>query len=110
MSPPLATDAPAHKIKGGRWTVFKFFLISTAYTSVWMAVSSQLDYFRELYGPQILLQLNIAYYLPTGAWAGREARRQGGAGRMARAHSEPVKHCQPRPAVPDQPFHRPARP
>lgn len=55
-----------NKIKGGRWTVARFFLVSTAYTSAWLAVSSQLDYFKDLYGPQILLQLNIAYYLPTG--------------------------------------------
>uniref|UniRef100_A0A1D2AFS1 Equilibrative nucleoside transporter 4 n=1 Tax=Auxenochlorella protothecoides TaxID=3075 RepID=A0A1D2AFS1_AUXPR len=54
-----------NKIKGGRWTVARFFLVSTAYTSAWLAVSSQLDYFKDLYGPQILLQLNIAYYLPT---------------------------------------------
>lgn len=26
---------------------------------------SELDYFRTLFGPQILLQLNIAYYLPS---------------------------------------------
>lgn len=53
------------KVKGGKRTVIRFFLVSVAYTSVWIAVSSQLDYFKSLYGPEILLQLNIAYYLPT---------------------------------------------
>lgn len=39
--------------------------VSTAYTSTWLAVSSQLGNYRELYGPQVLLQLNIAYFLPS---------------------------------------------
>ena len=63
--PLLAGDNP-HKIKGGRWTVFRFFLVSTAYTSVWLAVSSQLGSYRELFGPQVLLQLNIACKLAGG--------------------------------------------
>ncbi len=45
--------------------MFRFFLVSTAYTSVWLAISSQLGNYRELFGPQILLQLNIAYFLPS---------------------------------------------
>lgn len=45
--------------------VFRFFLVSTAYTSVWLAVSSQLGSYREQFGPQVLLQLNIAYFLPS---------------------------------------------
>lgn len=61
----LAGTASRAKIKGGRWTVARFFMVSMAYTSAWLAVCSQLDYFRSLYGPQVLLQLNIAYYLPT---------------------------------------------
>ena len=55
----------AHKIKGGRWTVFRFFLVSLAFTSAWVAVSSQLAYYRRIHGPAVLLQLNIAYFLPS---------------------------------------------
>ncbi|KAL4457583.1 hypothetical protein ABPG75_012448 [Micractinium tetrahymenae] len=57
--------AGSHKIKGGRWTVFRFFLVSVAFTSAWVAVSSQLGYYRKLHGPAVLLQLNIAYFLPS---------------------------------------------
>jgi hypothetical protein len=32
---------------------------------VWLAVSSELGYYRHLYGPQVLLYLNIAYYAPS---------------------------------------------
>lgn len=72
--PPLHTSPPcsrlhaagaAHKIKGGRWTVFRFFLVSLAFTSAWVAVSSQLAYYRRIHGPAVLLQLNIAYFLPS---------------------------------------------
>eukprot|EP00887_Chlorella_sp_A99_P002817 scaffold6.g2817.t1 len=56
---------PAGSIKGGRWTVFRFVVLSVAYTSVWLAVSSQLGYYRKLHGPQVLLQLNLAYFLPS---------------------------------------------
>ena len=73
-----------------------------AYTSTWIAISSQLAYWRRLYGPQVLLQLNLAYYLPSipllavsaltdklltrklGAWP-RGAQGAGGEGALARA-------------------------
>jgi hypothetical protein len=32
---------------------------------VWLAVSSELGYYRSLYGPEVLLYLNIAYYAPS---------------------------------------------
>lgn len=78
-----------NKIKGGRWTVAKFFSISVtvllhdnavlksnkqkhaivvlqlAFTMVWMTIISQLGYYKLLYGPQVLLQMNIAYFLPS---------------------------------------------
>ncbi len=81
-----------NKIKGGRWTVAKFFSISVrecniagilhaitsiillhsmcsvlqlAFTMVWMTIISQLGYYKILYGPQVLLQMNIAYFLPS---------------------------------------------
>lgn len=87
-----------NKIKGGRWTVAKFFSISVSYaqpfagllimkiqchhsycvaftssriasqlafTMVWMLIISQLGYYKILYGPQVLLQMNIAYFLPS---------------------------------------------
>jgi hypothetical protein len=63
MSPPLPPNP--RKIKGGKWTVFRFFLVSVAFTSVWIAVSSNLTEYKQLYGPQVLLQLNIAYYVPS---------------------------------------------
>ncbi|KAL4440645.1 hypothetical protein ABPG77_000354 [Micractinium sp. CCAP 211/92] len=66
MAGGFAPAAPGvQKIKGGRWTVFRFFLVSVAFTSAWVAVSSQLGYYRKLHGPAVLLQLNIAYFLPS---------------------------------------------
>ncbi|KAK9829726.1 hypothetical protein WJX72_007534 [[Myrmecia] bisecta] len=41
-----------------------FFLVAVAYTSSWQAVSSLLAYFKSLYGPQVLLDLNTAWLLP----------------------------------------------
>ena len=32
---------------------------------VWMTIISQLGYYKILYGPQVLLQMNIAYFLPS---------------------------------------------
>ena len=60
------------KIKGGRWTVARFFLVSTAYTSVWLAVSSELGYYKNLHGPQVLLQVC------RGVWVCGEGRCRGG--------------------------------
>ena len=77
-----------NKIKGGKWTVAKFFSISVrptwcqarprqllaitvtfpvqlAFTMAWMTIISQLGYYKILYGPQVLLQMNIAYFLPS---------------------------------------------
>ncbi len=36
-----------------------------AYTVGWMTLSSELGYYKILYGPQVLLQMNIAYFLPS---------------------------------------------
>lgn len=36
-----------------------------AFTMVWMLIISQLGYYKILYGPQVLLQMNIAYFLPS---------------------------------------------
>lgn len=67
-APAPAAVGVAHlhhsKIKGGRWTVARFFLISCAYSSAWMAVASQMAYLRELHGPSVLLHLNVAYFVP----------------------------------------------
>ncbi len=54
-----------HKIKGGKWTVFRFFLVAIAHSVGWFTVSSLLGYYAKLYGPQILLLMNIFYYLPS---------------------------------------------
>ncbi|KAL6763078.1 hypothetical protein V8C86DRAFT_2507052 [Haematococcus lacustris] len=42
-----------------------FFLISVAYKLAWTAISSLLSQFSRDYGPQVLLQLNVAYFLPS---------------------------------------------
>lgn len=36
-----------------------------AYTVAWMLISSLLGWYRVLYGPQILLLMNLAYFLPS---------------------------------------------
>ena len=85
----FGSNTNPNKIKGGRWTVAKFFSISVslqfkgivtpmlqlltqanaalqlAFTMVWMTIISQLGYYKILYGPQVLLQMNIAYFLPS---------------------------------------------
>lgn len=78
---------PGTKIKGGKWTVVKFFFVSVrlvhplphphaapsldglrmvqmphlqvGYTCVWMAQCSELGFYRKLYGPSVLLKMNI---------------------------------------------------
>lgn len=59
------TANTTNKIKGGKWTVFKFAAVAVGYTIVWMALCSELNTFRELYGPSILLKMNFVYYLPS---------------------------------------------
>ena len=44
MAGVVAAAADARKIKGGRWTVARFFLVSVAFTSAWLAVSSQREW------------------------------------------------------------------
>jgi hypothetical protein len=39
--------------------------LQIGFTIVWVILLSQLAYYSKLYGPQVLLQMNIAYYLPT---------------------------------------------
>ena len=36
-----------------------------AYTVAWMLISSLLGWYKDLYGPQILLLMNLAYFLPS---------------------------------------------
>jgi len=40
-------------------------VLQLAFTMVWMTIISQLGYYKILYGPQVLLQMNIAYFLPS---------------------------------------------
>mmetsp|Transcript_22046 Transcript_22046/g.48132 ORF Transcript_22046/g.48132 Transcript_22046/m.48132 type:complete len:479 (+) Transcript_22046:161-1597(+) len=42
-----------------------FFFISVAYKLAWTAISSLLSQFSRDYGPEVLLQLNIAYFFPS---------------------------------------------
>lgn len=59
------TASSTNKIKGGKWTVVKFAAVSVGYTIVWMALCSELNTFRTLYGPSVLLKMNIVYYVPS---------------------------------------------
>lgn len=36
-----------------------------AYTVLWIMLTSQLGTYSKVFGPQVLLQLNLAYYLPS---------------------------------------------
>lgn len=49
------------KIKGKKQTVFRFFLCSLAYTSTWITVSSQLSYWRAIYGPQVSRETRLRF-------------------------------------------------
>eukprot|EP00884_Botryococcus_braunii_P018331 jgi/Botrbrau1/5181/Bobra.0172s0051.1 len=62
MVQPSGVPNP-NKIKGGNWTVFLFAVVSVAYTLPWMTISSLLGYYSDLYGPQVLLLMNVAYFL-----------------------------------------------
>ncbi|KAK9813902.1 hypothetical protein WJX73_004060 [Symbiochloris irregularis] len=42
-----------------------FFCISVGYQEGWIAVSSMLGAFKQLFGPAMFLYLNLAYYLPS---------------------------------------------
>ncbi|GIM13312.1 hypothetical protein Vretimale_16452 [Volvox reticuliferus] len=42
-----------------------FFLISVSYKLAWTAISSLLSQYSKAYGPDILLQLNVAYFFPS---------------------------------------------
>ncbi|GIL58218.1 hypothetical protein Vafri_13282 [Volvox africanus] len=42
-----------------------FFLISVSYKLAWTAISSLLSQYSKVYGPDILLQLNVAYFFPS---------------------------------------------
>eukprot|EP00882_Tetradesmus_deserticola_P033795 GHRQ01038630.1.p1 GENE.GHRQ01038630.1~~GHRQ01038630.1.p1 ORF type:complete len:121 (+),score=41.64 GHRQ01038630.1:405-767(+) len=53
------------RIKGRKLSVIRFLFVSIAYTTPWIIMLSQLAHYSKIYGPQVLLQLNIAYYLPS---------------------------------------------
>eukprot|EP00201_Polytomella_parva_P020566 CAMPEP_0175045602 /NCGR_PEP_ID=MMETSP0052_2-20121109/4523_1 /TAXON_ID=51329 ORGANISM="Polytomella parva, Strain SAG 63-3" /NCGR_SAMPLE_ID=MMETSP0052_2 /ASSEMBLY_ACC=CAM_ASM_000194 /LENGTH=348 /DNA_ID=CAMNT_0016309169 /DNA_START=80 /DNA_END=1123 /DNA_ORIENTATION=- len=53
------------RIKGHAASVFRFFFIAIAFMELWILVTSQLTYYSRLYGAQILLQLNLAFYVPS---------------------------------------------
>ncbi|GIM01280.1 hypothetical protein Vretimale_6080 [Volvox reticuliferus] len=57
--------APRLRIKGKWQSVVRFFSISVAFMVLWILVTSQLGHYSKLFGPQILLQLNLAFYLPS---------------------------------------------
>ncbi len=54
----FAASAPdGRKIKGGRWTVARFFLVSVAFTSAWLAVSSQREQAVGQSRPQLVVMV-----------------------------------------------------
>ena len=118
VHPTMASMAPAavggQKIKGGRWTVFRFALLSIAYTSVWLAVSSQLGWYRHLHGPQVLLQLNLAYFLPSipllvvSAYLDRPLEARFGKRRCVGRRGARSRPAAARPAAATQPICWPA--
>ncbi|GBF88674.1 MFS general substrate transporter [Raphidocelis subcapitata] len=60
--------APVHarvRIKGRKASVVRFFFLAVAHSIPWIVLLSQMAYYSKLFGPQVLLQLNIAYYLPS---------------------------------------------
>ena len=42
-----------------------YFPAQVAFTAGWSAVSSLIGYYKALYGPHMLLHLNLAYFLPS---------------------------------------------
>ncbi len=40
-------------------------LAQIAFTAGWTAISSLIGYYKALYGPHMLLHLNLAYFLPS---------------------------------------------
>lgn len=55
---------PVYSLASG-CTYSPCFVLQLAFTMVWMTIISQLGYYKILYGPQVLLQMNIAYFLPS---------------------------------------------
>lgn len=62
----VIAGAPARvRIKGRTWSVVRFFLIAVSFMCAWVLVSSELGYYSRWFGPQILLELSMAFYLPS---------------------------------------------
>ncbi|GLC47580.1 hypothetical protein PLESTB_000003400 [Pleodorina starrii] len=61
----VSGPTPRLRIKGRWQSVVRFFSISVAFMVLWILVTSQLGHYSKLFGPQILLQLNLAFYLPS---------------------------------------------
>ncbi|KAI8473156.1 MAG: hypothetical protein J3K34DRAFT_457449 [Monoraphidium minutum] len=58
--------APARvRIKGRKASVIRFFFLGAAHAIPWIVLLSQMAFYSKMFGPQVLLQLNIAYYLPS---------------------------------------------
>ncbi|GAX74520.1 hypothetical protein CEUSTIGMA_g1969.t1 [Chlamydomonas eustigma] len=66
MGGPTAQVPTAHiRIKGHWQSVMRFFFISVGYMMTWVLITSELGYYSKRFGPQILLQLNFAFYIPS---------------------------------------------
>ncbi|MEW5307939.1 MAG: hypothetical protein WDW36_010307 [Sanguina aurantia] len=63
--PMAASGSSRHRIKGRTASVIRFFFISNAFMITWVLITSELGYYSKLFGPQVLLQLNVAFYLPS---------------------------------------------
>ncbi|KAG1671541.1 hypothetical protein FOA52_011263 [Chlamydomonas sp. UWO 241] len=66
MSAPVVGGPPARVRIKGRWpSVMRFFVISVGFMMTWILIQSELHYYATWFGPQILLELNFAFYLPS---------------------------------------------
>eukprot|EP00798_Chlamydomonas_sp_ICE-L_P016004 gene16004-22142_t len=53
------------RIKGRSGSVLRFFFISVAFMMPWVMMTSMLGYYAYLFGNEVLLEMNMAFYLPT---------------------------------------------
>lgn len=64
-APAVGSHAARIRIKGRWQSVVRFFFIAVGFMMTWVLVTSELAYYSKWFGPQILLELNFAFYLPS---------------------------------------------
>eukprot|EP00197_Chlamydomonas_leiostraca_P003288 CAMPEP_0202872354 /NCGR_PEP_ID=MMETSP1391-20130828/21020_1 /ASSEMBLY_ACC=CAM_ASM_000867 /TAXON_ID=1034604 /ORGANISM="Chlamydomonas leiostraca, Strain SAG 11-49" /LENGTH=364 /DNA_ID=CAMNT_0049553379 /DNA_START=39 /DNA_END=1129 /DNA_ORIENTATION=+ len=66
MSGGVVPDGRARvRIKGHAASVIRFFFISVSFMMAWVLITSELGYYSKWFGPQILLELSLAFYFPS---------------------------------------------